>query len=75
MTEASAHDKQVKDLVRTEIFVPGIEQRELHCVNNASDRVNDTAGQEPEKCPRNQGSYDLPDGGQADPAHGDIDAG
>ena len=29
MAEAAAHDKQVKDLVRPEIFMPGVEKREL----------------------------------------------
>lgn len=38
-----AHDKQVKDLMGTEIAVSGIKDRQFQGVDDASNCVNDTA--------------------------------
>ena len=61
MTEAAAHDKQMENFVGTEIFVFGIEDRQLQRVDDAADGINDAAGQEPAEGRRGQGGYDLPD--------------
>ena len=47
MAEASGHDKEMKDLVRTEIFVAVIEDRKFQCVDDTSHRVDDASGQKP----------------------------
>ena len=73
MTEASAHDEQVKDFVRTEMLESGVEQWKLQCINDTSDGVNDTAGQEPVKGSRSQGCDDGFEGCEANPAHGNVD--
>ena len=73
MTEASAHNEQVKDFVRTEMFESGVEEWELQCIYDATDGVNDTAGKEPVKSARSQGSNNALDRSEANPAHGDID--
>jgi len=75
VTEASAHDEQVKDFVRTEMFESGVEQWKLQCVYNAADGVNDSAGEEPVECTRCQRSDNGLDRREANPAHGDVDHG
>ncbi len=75
MTEASAHDEQVKDFVRTEMFESGVEQWKLQCINDTSDGVNDPAGQEPVECTGSQRGDNGFDGCQAYPTHGDVDHG
>ena len=49
MTDASAHDKQVKDFVGAKIFVPGIKNRKFKGIDNTADGVNNAAGQKPAK--------------------------
>ena len=49
MAQASAHDKQMENLMRTEIFMLCIENRQFQCVDNAARRVDKPAGQQPEK--------------------------
>lgn len=49
VTNASAHDKQVKDFMGTEVLVPVIENWQLQCIDNTADGVDDTACQEPEE--------------------------
>ncbi len=43
VTQTAAHDKQVKDLMGTEIAVSGIKDRQFQGVDDASNCVNDTA--------------------------------
>ena len=49
MAQASAHDKQMENLMRTEIFMLCIENRQFQCVDNAARRVDKPAGQQPRK--------------------------
>ena len=43
VAHASAHHEEVEDLVRTEVFMAVIEDWELQCIDDAADRVDDTA--------------------------------
>ena len=43
VAQTAAHDKQVKDLMGTEIAVSGIKDRQFQGVDDASNCVNDTA--------------------------------
>ena len=56
MAEASGHNKEMENLVGTEVFVAGIEKRKLQSVNGAADGVNDTASQKSAKSCRAQGT-------------------
>ena len=47
MAEASGHDEEMEDLVRTEVLVAGIEDRKLQSVDDAAHSVDDATGQEP----------------------------
>lgn len=49
VAHASAHHEEVEDLVRTEVFMAVIEDWELQCIDDAADRVDDTACQKPAK--------------------------
>lgn len=49
MAEASAHDKQVEDLMGAEILVSGIEERKLQCIDDTADGVDDASGYEPQE--------------------------
>ena len=49
VAHASAHYEEVEDLVRTEVFMAVIEDWELQCIDDAADRVDDTACQKPAK--------------------------
>lgn len=49
MAEASGHDEEMEDLVRTEVLVAGIEDRKLQSVDDAAHSVDDATGQEPAK--------------------------
>ena len=51
MAGASAHYKQVENLVTAEIFMPAVEERELQRVNDTAHRIDDAACQQPsERC-------------------------
>ena len=43
MAQASAHDKQMENLMGAEVLVAGIKERKLQGVDDASNCVNDTA--------------------------------
>ena len=72
MAQASAHDKQMENLMRTEIFMLCIENRQFQCVDNAARRVDKPAGQQPEKGAFRKCQHDLPEGQHTDPAHRDV---
>ena len=73
MTEASAHNEQVKEFMRTEILESGVEQWKLQCINDTADGVDNTAGEEPVKCTRSEGGHNGFDRSEAYPAHGNVD--
>ncbi len=72
MTETSAHDEEMEDLVASEVLVLSVEDRKFQCVDDAADRVDDTTGQEPSECGRSQSVEQLADCKDADPTHSDI---
>ena len=43
MTEASAHDKQMKDLVGTKEAVSCIEERKFQCVDNSPNGIDNSS--------------------------------
>ena len=47
MADASAHDEQVKNFVRAEIFMKGIENRKLERINYAAYCIDDAACKKP----------------------------
>ena len=49
VADASSHDKQMKNFMGTEVPVLVIENRQLQCIDNTADGVDDTACQEPEE--------------------------
>ena len=75
MAEASGHDKEMKDLVRTEIFVAVIEDRKFQCVDDTSHRVDDASGQKPAESRSGEGVENRIEGKDAEPPHGNVDQG
>lgn len=75
VAQASAHDEQMEDLVRAEILVFGVEERQLQGVDDAAHGVDDAARQEPGKAGSGQGADDLGERQEAYPAHGDVNQG
>ena len=73
MTEASAHDEQMKYFMRTKILMSGVKKRELQCIYDPAGRVNDPTGKQPAKGSSGQTVDDRTEHKDADPAHGDID--
>ena len=73
MAEASAHDKQVEDLMGAEILVSGIEERKLQCIDDTADGVNDASGYEPQEGCGGEGGYQRHHGEDTEPSHGNID--
>lgn len=49
MTDTSAHNEQMKNFMGTEIPVPVVKNRQFQGINDAADRIDDSAGQQPEK--------------------------
>lgn len=52
MACTAAHNKQVEDLMASEIFVFQIEDRELKRIDDAADGIDDAAGKQPDKSRR-----------------------
>ncbi len=75
MAETSSHDKQMEDFVGTKIFMSRVKNRKLQRIYDAADGVDNAAGQEPSEGAWCQGPYDLSEGGDANPAHGNVDGG
>lgn len=75
MADAAAHDKQVEDLMGAEIFVVGVEEGELQCVDHTAHSVDDASCQQPQEGGGGQSVKQLAEHQDADPAHGDIDQG
>ena len=44
VTDAAAHDEQMEDLMGAEVFVTGIEEGKLQCIDHAADGVDDPSG-------------------------------
>lgn len=50
VADTSAHHKQMKDLVRTEVLMLFIKERQFQGVDDAARRVDDAACQKPQEC-------------------------
>ena len=50
MAETSGHNKEMEDLMRAKELMSGIEERKLQCVDNTSDGIDHTSGNQPDKC-------------------------
>lgn len=50
MTDAAAHNKEMKYFMGAEEFVLGVENRELQCIDDASYGVHDATAQQPQEC-------------------------
>ena len=75
MTEASAHDEQMKYFMRTKILMSGVKKRELQCIYDPADCVNNPTGEQPAKGSSRQAMDDRTEYKDTDPAHGNIDHG
>ena len=44
VTDASAHYEQMKDFMASEILMLAVENRELQCVDDTANSIDDTTG-------------------------------
>ena len=72
MAGASAHYKQVENLVTAEIFMPAVEERELQCVNDTADCIYNSTGKKPVECGFWKCINNLCKCKNANPAHENI---
>ena len=72
MTNASSHYKEMKNLMRTKIFMVGIKNRKLQRINNSSYCINNSSCQKPSKPCRREGMYNRNKSKYAQPAHSNI---
>lgn len=47
MTDASAHDKQMEDLMRTKVLMQRVEDRKFQCINDSTHSVENSSCQQP----------------------------
>ena len=73
VAETAAHDKEMKDLVGTEVAVPVVEKRKLQCVDDSAQGVDNAACQEPGEAGCRKGADDLGNSQNTYPSHGDVD--
>ena len=50
----STHDKEVEDLVTSEVLMPAVEQRQFQGIDYAADGVDDPAGKQPSESGRSK---------------------
>ena len=55
VAHASTHDKEMENLMGSEIFVAVVENRKLQCIDDTADCINDTACKKPSECCRRKG--------------------
>lgn len=72
VTDASAHHEQMKNFVRTEMFMLGIKDWQLQGIYNAAYRVDDTACKKPQEGAAGQCIPQSADNREAYPSHSDI---
>lgn len=73
MAHTSQHYENMKYFMRSKIFMFCIEDRQLQCVDNTSDGIDDAAGQEPAEPCAGQAVEDRNEGQNTEPAHSDVD--
>ena len=44
MTSASAHNKEMKNLVRSEVFMFAVKDGQFQCINNTAYSIDEPAG-------------------------------
>lgn len=59
--------------MRSKIFMSGIEDRQLQCVDDTSDGIDDATGQEPAEPCAGQVVEDRNEGQNTEPAHSNVD--
>ena len=72
MTQAASHDKYMEDLMRSKILMLCIEQRKLQCVDNTSDGIDHTSGNQPDKCCGGKSLDQRNHGKDTEPSHGNV---
>ena len=72
MAGTSAHDKQVENLVAAKILVLVVKDRELLCIDDSSDRVNNAARKKPCKFASGQIVQNLAESKYTGPPHSDV---
>ena len=75
VADASAHDKQVEDLMTAEVCMPAVENRQLQRIDHAADRVDHAARQEPKKRFSRQCRKEFSKYQNTHPSHRNIDDG
>lgn len=75
MAHTSQHYENMKYLMRSKIFMFCIEDRQLQCVDDTSDGIDDDAGQEPAEPCAGQVVEDRNEGQNTEPSHSDVDYG
>ena len=75
MTEAAAHDEEVKDLMAAEGRMMMVEQRQLQRIDHTADRIDDASGEQPGELRGTQGVQQLWQREDAQPSHRDVEDG
>lgn len=75
VAKASAHYKQVKDLVGAKEFVSCVKERELQSVDNSADGIDNAACDQPGKSGRGKRLYQRNQRAYTKPSHGDVNQG
>lgn len=75
MAHTSQHYENMKYLMRSKIFMFCIEDRQLQCVDDTSDGIDDATGQEPAEPCAGQVVEDRNEGQNTEPSHSDVDYG
>ena len=75
MAHTSQHYENMKYLMRSEILMLCIEDRQLQCVDDTSDGIDDAAGQKPAEPCTGQVVEDRDEGQNTEPSHSDVDYG
>lgn len=70
---ASAHHKQMEDLMGTEVFMFCIKDRHFQCVDDATDGIDNASCQQPSECRFGQCVKDLGECQHTQPSHADVD--
>lgn len=72
MADASAHHKQVENLMRAKVFVESVKYRQLERVDDTANRVDNPPSQQPAKCRVGQCAPQRAKDKQTQPAHRNI---
>lgn len=75
VADAAAHDKEMEDLMGTEVLVSGIKKGQFQGVDHAARRINKAACEKPEKGRHGQGEVQGAQGEENDPPHGNVQNG